>query len=220
MLLACLAALAGVAADRYVGSASGSGSTSSCVSVHLPSVAEIDVYRLAELRAGLLGVVARAGGSRYAAGTAEPRAPWSDNPPAPPGQTRAADGTWPAAYEIRQWSGGGDNVASDAFEFADRSQAARFFGAASSARCHRAGASSSAIEPPRARVLTWVNPDAAPEADVLLLRGTRVYRVVVVRGARLRRLSPAMTTKVTVATASRLACELPDAGCTRPPTLA
>jgi hypothetical protein len=219
VLLACLAALAGVAADRYIGSASGSSSASSCVSARLPSVAALDVYRLAELRAGLLGVVARAGGSRYAAGTAEPRAPWSDNPPAPPGQTRAAGGTWPGAYEIRQWSSEGDNVASDAFEFADRSQAARFFDAASAARCHRAGASSSAIEPPQARVLTWLNPDAAQQADVLLLRGTRVYRVAVVRGARLPRLSPAMTRKVTVATASRLACELPAAGCTRAPTL-
>lgn len=221
-LLACLAALIGVAADRYVGSASGSSSagSSSCVSSHLPTVAEVGVYRLADLRAGLLGVVARAGGSRYAAGTAEPSAPWSDAPPQPPGRTRGADGRWPAAYEIRQWSSEGDDVASDAFEFTSDSQASRFFDEASKARCHRAGASSSAIDPPQARILTWVNPDQAPEADVLLLRGTRVYRVVVVRGDRRPRLSPAQTTKVTVATASRLACELPGAGCTRALTLA
>jgi hypothetical protein len=217
-LLVCLAALVGVAVERYAGTASGtasgSDSASSCVPKSLPSLAEVDVYRLADLRAGLLGVVARAGGSRYAAGTTEPQALWSDASPEPPGRTRGADGRWPAAYEIRQWSSEGDDVASDAFEFTSDSQAARFFDEASKARCHSAGASTSALEPPQARVLTWVNPDAAAEADVLLLRGARVYRVVVVRGARLRRLSPAMTKKVNVATASRLACELPDAGCT------
>jgi hypothetical protein len=133
--------------------------------------------------------------------------------------TRAADGTWPAAYEIRQWSSEGDNVASDAFEFAGHAQAARFFDAASAARWHRTGASSTAVEPAQAKVLTWVNPDAAQQADVLLLRGARVYRVAVVRGARLRRLSTAMTTKVNVATASRLACELPEAGCVGAPAL-
>jgi hypothetical protein len=218
-LLACLAALVGVAADRYVGSASGSSSAGSCVSSHLPAVAEVGVYRLADLRAGLLGVVARAGGSRYAAGTAEPRAPWSDAPPQPPGQTRGADGRWPAAYEIRQWSSAGDDVASDGFEFTSDSQAARFFGEASKARCHREGASTSSLDPPRARFLTWINPDGAAEADVLLLRGLRVYRVVVVRGERLPPLSPARTKEVNVATASRLACELPEADCTSTPAL-
>jgi hypothetical protein len=219
-LLACLAALVGVATERYVGSAgSNSAGASSCVPAHLPPLAEVGVYRLANLRAGLLAVVARAGGSRYAAGTAEPLAPWSDASPQPPGRTRGADGRWPAAYEIRQWSSEGDDVASDAFEFTDDSQASRFYDDASKARCHRAGASSSAIDPAQARILTWVNPDRAPETDVLMLRSTRVYRVVVVRGDRLPRLSPAQTAKVTVATASRLACELPDAGCTRALTL-
>jgi hypothetical protein len=130
-----------------------------------------------------------------------------------------AAGRWPASYEIRQWSGAGDNVATDVFEFADVQQAQRFFADAGASRCHRRGRSSSAAEPPNAQILTWVNPDNAAQSDVLLLRGTRVYRVAVVRGNAQPALPAARAAKLTVATAARLACELPDAGCTHAPAL-
>jgi hypothetical protein len=219
VLVACLVALIGVAVARFSGSEPSARGASSCLPSRLPSVPEIGPARLLALRASLMQVVARAGGRRYAGGIAVPLAFWSDEPPHTIGASRAAGGRWPASYEIRQWSGAGDNVATDAFEFADAQQAQRFFAYAGASRCHRAGRSASALAPPNAQILTWMNPDNAAQSDVLLLRGARVYRVAVVRGNDLPALPAARAAKLTVATADRLACELPDAGCTRVPAL-
>jgi hypothetical protein len=215
VLLACLAALIGVAVIRFGGSASSARGASACVPGRLPSVPEVGPARLLALRESLLEAVTRAGGRRYAGGIAVPLAFWSDDPPAAIGASRAAGGRWPASYEIRQWSGTGYNVATDALEFAGAPQARRFFAAAGATRCHRFGRSAAALLPPEAQILTWVNPDAAAQSDVFLLRGTRVYRVAVVRGSDLPALPAASARKLTVATAERLACELPNAGCTR-----
>jgi hypothetical protein len=184
----------------------------------VPSPATIDLAELAKLRATLLGAIAPAGGHRYQGGPAQPTALWTDDSPQAIAAARGRDGTWPAGYEIRQWSSAGNDIAADAFRFRTPAQARALFDAASSARCHERGKVGPAFAPPRARNLLWVNPDAALQADAFLLRGSTVYRVAVVRG----RHSPMPTATndrpTTIEIANNLACELPGAACLKTPS--
>ena len=215
-LLLCLAVLV-FALVAKAGDGSGSShSTSACVG-RVPSPATIDFAELTRLRATLLGAMARAGGHRYQGGVAQPTALWTDDSPQPVASAREENRSWPAGYEIRQWSGAGDDVAADAFAFRTPAQARALFDAASSARCHEHGKVARAFSPVGARNLVWVNPDAALQADAFLLHGSTVYRVAVVRG----RHSPVPTASngraTTVAIANGLACALPGAGCAKAP---
>jgi hypothetical protein len=199
-LLLCLGVLVFVLIARAGGggAARPSDSGSACVG-RLPSPATIDFAELVRLRATLLGVMTLVGGRRYEGGAAAPAAFWSDASPQPITATRGEGGTWPASYEIRQWSSIGDDVVADAFRLGTPAQARALFDAASSERCHEHGKAAPAASPPRARDLVWVNPDAVLQADVFLLRGSAVYRLAVVRGRR----SPAQSASSELPTPSR-----------------
>lgn len=184
----------------------------------MPSPATIDFAELTQLRATLIGAMARAGGRRYQGGPAQPTTFWTDDSAQTIASARERAGTWPAGYEIRQWSSAGNDVAADVFRFRTPAQARALFDAASAARCHEHGkvAPAFSFSPPDARNLVWVNPDAALQADVFLLRGSTVYRVAVVRG----RHSPAPRSAssprpTTIEIANGLACAMPGAGCAR-----
>ncbi len=216
-LLLCLGVLV-FALVAQAGDGGGSNrSTSACVG-RIPSPATIDFAELTRLRATLLGAMARAGGRRYQGGPAQPTALWTDDSPQAIASARREDRTWPAGYEIRQWSSAGDDIAADAFTFRTPAQARALFDAASSARCHEHGKVAPAFSPAGARNLVWVNPDAALQADAFLLHGSTVYRVAVVRGSRPPARSASSGRPTTVQIANGLACALPGAGCSQPET--
>jgi hypothetical protein len=219
-LLLCLGVLVfALVARAGAGGGGGSSDSASACAGRVPAPATINLAELVRLRATLLGVMAQAGGRRYEGGAAAPAAFWSDASPQAITATRGESGTWPASYEIRQWSSTGDDVAADAFRLRTPAQARALFGAASSERCHEHGKAAPAVSPPRARDLVWVNPDAVLQADAFLLRGSTVYRVTVVRGLHAPERSAASERPTTVAIANALACALPGAGCaTAPPT--
>jgi hypothetical protein len=217
LLLALLAPLIGLTVLKITGSSSSAtGHADECPPQHLPEVAKVDAIHLLALRTSLLGAMAQAGGRAYARGTVEPLAAWSDAPPQSIAASRGSGGIWPAAYEMRQWSRAGDDVAVDGFQFVDAAHAGLFLAQASARRCHHLGASAATDLPPQARSLTWVNPDNAIEADILLQRGARVYRVVDVRGSGRPLIATKASLEQSLATASRLACALPRAGCVAP----
>jgi hypothetical protein len=195
------------------GSSSAAGASTWCAPHGLPAPVDADLEEVIELRAGLLRVFALSGGRRYAGGIVTPEDMWSDDSPLRLRSTRSANGLWPSGYEMRWWTRDFD-IGADALVFGGARQAREFFGEAASADCHRAGVVWPALSPPRARNLTWVNPDHARQSDVFLLRGRHVYRIAAVRleGA------PAETAQVERRTSARLidtlACVLPGAGCT------
>jgi hypothetical protein len=217
-LLLCLGVLVFVLVAKAVGGGAGESSRgfSACVP-HLPSPTTVDFAELVKLRATLLKPVARAGGRRYEGGMAVPAAFWSDASPQTIAAARGEGGTWPAAYEIRQWSSAGDDIAADVFRFGTPAQARALFDAASSAHCHEHGKTAPASSPPGARNLVWVNPDAALQGDAFLLRGSTVYRVAVVRGRHSAARSASSHRPTTIAIANGLACELPGAACAKVP---
>jgi hypothetical protein len=188
-----------------------------------PPLAEASVSQLKELHTGLLAMMAPLARSRYAWGTVTPEEVWSDQSPSALNSSARSSGPdewqWPASFEMRSWTADPqltseqDDVAADVFMFADSLQAHRFFTEASNARCHRDGVEGSAPQPPQAHTLAWVNPDDAAEEDVFLLRGDRVYRVVVVRPQ--GRTPSASRRQTGLARAAALACALPSAGCKR-----
>jgi hypothetical protein len=204
------------AAESGGGNAQGAWTASMRCAPHgLPAPADAGIEELVALRDGLLRVFARDGGRRYAAGIVTPEDMWSDDLPLRLRASRLADGLWPAGYEMRWWTRDYD-VGVDVLVFGGARQAHELFGDAASTDCHRDGVLWSALSPPGARNLAWVNPDRARQSDVFLLRGSRVYRIVVVRlqGA------PVQIAQVERRTGARLidalACVLPDAQCRAP----
>jgi hypothetical protein len=215
-LLVCLGVLVFALVAKAGDGRGSSHSMRACVGP-VPSPATIDFAELAELRATLGGAIAHAGGRRYQGGPAAPTALWTDDSPQTIEAARRADGSWPAGYEIRRWSSAGDDIAADAFRFRTPAQARALFDAASSAHCHEHGKVAPAFSPPRARNLVWVNPDAALQGDVFLLRRSTVYRVAVVRGRHSAARPAPSDRPTTVAIANGLACALPEAGCAKAP---
>jgi hypothetical protein len=214
LLLGARTSLLSVAEISGGGNPQGASTSSTwCAPPRLPVPAGAGLEELVALRAVLLRVFALYGGRRYAGGIVTPEDMWSDDPPLRLRSTRLADGLWPSGYEMRWWTRDFD-IGADALVFGGARQAREFFGEAASTDCHRAGVLWSALSPPRARNLAWVNPDHARQSDVFLLRGRHVYRIVAVRleGA------PAETAQVERRTSARfidtLACVLPGAGCT------
>ncbi len=217
-LLLCLGVLVFVLVAKAGGGDAGGSSRgfSACVP-RLPSPTTVDFAELMKLRATLLEPMARTGGRRYEGGMAAPGTFWSDASPQTIAAARGQGGTWPAGYEIRQWTNAGDDVAADVFRFRTPAQARALFNAASSAHCHEHGKTAPAFSPPGARNLVWVNPDAALQGDAFLLRGSTVYRVAVVHGRHSAARSASSQRPTTVAIANRLACELPAAACANVP---
>jgi hypothetical protein len=186
-----------------------------------PPLTEASVSQLKELHAGLLEMMAPLARARYAWGTVTPAEAWSDEQPSGLRSAvhsgRPAKWLWPASFEMRSWTvdpqltSALEDVGADVFMFANSAQARSFFMEASNARCHRDGVEGSAPQPPEAHTLAWVNPDAAAEEDVFLLRGPRVYRVAVVRPQ--GRTPSASQRQAGLARAATLACAFPSAGC-------
>jgi hypothetical protein len=176
-----------------------------------PAVIDVSPWRLAELRAGLLSMIAPLDGRRYAEGTVTGENAWSDDTPQPV-ESQPAAGPFAGGYEMRLWVHGEDDIAADVFVFAGPRQAQDYLRRATDERCRNAGATSPARWPPEARNLTWINPDAAREADVYLARGRRVYRVVDVRSRYLGK-PPRVERRIALAIVDDLACLLPAADC-------
>lgn len=222
--LAVLLTFLGVAVAGLVGTntsvfSAGGGASRHIYAGCVPSVSyplvSVDFSRLAELRAGLLLVMARVGGRRYANGIVTVDSMWSDNPPQRVLLARSSHGLWPAGYEMRQWASDGDDIVADVLLFARVSQARDFFGRAASTRCRPGGAQMLASSPPNARDLVWRNPDGVVQEDVYLLRGQRVYRVSDVRPQHPAVTPSSRQQQIAFSTVNGLACALPGAGCKR-----
>ncbi len=201
-----------------IGEGGGGGGTTGgasrwCAPHELLALAGADLDELVELRAGLLVVFESSGGRRYAGGIVTPEDMWSDDPPLRLRSSRSADGLWPAGYEMRWWTRDYD-VGADALVFGESRQAHEFFEEAASTSCHRAGVVWPALSPPRARNLSWVNPDDAMQTDVFMLRGRRVYRVVAVRLEGASAETAQAERRIGARLTDTLACALPGAGCT------
>ncbi len=213
LLLGTRTSLLGAVEPKAGGNAHGASPFPAwCAPPALPAPAGVGLEQLVALRAQLLPVFARYGGRRYAAGIVTPGDMWSDDLPLRLRASRLADGLWPAGYEMRWWTRDYD-MAADVLVFGGAPQASKFFQEAASTDCHRDGVLWPALSPPRALHLAWINPDRAKQSDVFLRRGSRVYRIVVVR----LRGAPAETTPVERRTGASLlealACVLPDAHC-------
>jgi hypothetical protein len=211
--------------------ATGAGFASGCPGRGAPEVASTTVGDLSALRAAAARIMQTPAGRVYEQGTITTSNLWTDDSPhALSGRPTASV---PAGYEIRWWAltrdGSEDDVVADVFEFATPRQAREVLRRASSARCRTHGESHTALLPPGASALAWVNPDKVEQWDVLFVRGRRLYRVDDVpadypapSGARQRRLKQLAVEK----TVAVLACALPDADCpasaasARPPDLA
>jgi len=219
LLLACLGlASLGLITSRssIFSSANGESQTAHwCVPSRLPELATVDLDHLARLRAALLPVMEPIGRRRYAWGTIGPENMWSDNAPQKIASAQAGAGRWLAGFEMRTWAPGGDDIAASVLEFTTPEEAGGFFEQATGTRCHQAGKATTALSPPQARNLVWINPDGPTEEDVFLRRGPRVYRLADVRG-RSKVDSALSEERAGLSIVDRMACSIPDAGCRLP----
>ncbi len=195
------------------GSGSAEGALTWCVPRGLPTLASADRGEVLQLRDGLLRVFDVTGGRGYTGGVVAPEDIWSDDSPLGADASRLAPRRWPAGYEVRWWTRNYD-LGADVFVLGSTDQARELFEEAAGTDCHRDGMQRPAARwLPRARNLTWVNPDHVRQSDAFLLRGRRVYRVAAVRLDD----APAETARAEQSTgaeiADALACVLPGAEC-------
>jgi hypothetical protein len=188
-----------------------SRSAALCAPPTPPAVGRVPPRELGPLRAAVARVVPQRVARLYEEGTVSSRSAWSDaepdGPPVSPSAPRSA------GYEMRWWAPNGDDIAADVFLFAHAREARRFLALAASPRCRRSARVEPTLQPPLSRGLRWLNPDEAAEADLYLLRGRRVYRVVdVPSGQRGRTLTTGRLRRALL-TVETLACLLPDARC-------
>jgi hypothetical protein len=182
-----------------------------CAGTGVPQVMQVPPAQLSALRGSVARVLPQRVGRLYEEGTVTAASAWSYERPAPPDISPTANR--PAGYEMRWWAPNGDDLVADVLVFASPQLAARYLAVASGARCHRAGAQQASPSPPLARNLSWVNPEGAPQADVWLARGARVYRLADAPAQ--PRVGPDSATVLTRTffTIDTLACLLPDARC-------
>ncbi len=180
---------------------------------HLPALASADLAGLRELRARLLVLMGPLGRPRYAWGVVGTGEMWSHAIPARIASTRLPSGRWPAAYEMRAFTGNGDDVGVNVLAFDTAAQAGAFFAQAAGVGCHRAGRAAPAPFPARARNLSWINPDRVTEQDAFLLVGKRVYRVAVVIPQHPGHAPAVVPGPSVVSPADRLACFLVGPSC-------
>jgi hypothetical protein len=212
IVLVALAAFAVGGGAGFLGEGDGQVAARSCPAGEVPSTASVDRAGLAGLREDVRRAVFFAKGLRpYEQGPIGSDMAWSD---AEPGNhaTLPAGPVQPGGYEMRWWMPSGDDVAVDVLAFADRRRARDFFVHASRADCRSRSRARSASMPPGGRNLAWLNPDGFMQEDAFLLRGRRVYRVVVVRPGSAHGASPAAIAEA-FRLVDALACALPGAGC-------
>jgi hypothetical protein len=224
-LLAVLVALALVWRTDVVGGEDLSADWA-CPVNHAPTTVSAEPAQLADLKQDLEQVIAAymtmvpedRDVTPYEQGVVSSYVAWSDTEPGNAGIP--SSGSQPGGYEMRWWTVTRDNVVTDAFLFADATQAEAYLEFAAHPGCRPHASRRLADLPPEGRYLEWSNPLSYAQQDVFLQRGRRVYRVAVVQ--------PGVGSTVSRSTRARgfglvgtLACALPDAGCTaeHPPGL-
>jgi hypothetical protein len=155
-------------------------------------------------------------GRLYEEGTIVAASAWTDEEPSPP-PVSARTGR-PAGYEMRWWAPNGDDIVADVLVFENPRSAERFAELAASPHCHPNAHHGPAPQPPHGRNLSWRNPDGVVQADIFMVRGSRVYRIAdAPAGKRLADLARADGLTQTFFTIDTLACLLPGAHCTTRP---
>lgn len=173
-----------------------------------PQVLRVAPQKLGGLREAVARVLPDRLGRLYEEGAVTGQTAWSDDQPQPP--TVSPGERRPAGYEMRWWAPDGNDVVADVYEFADADAARRFLELAGSGQCRQKAREQPSERPPRARNVSWVNPDGVTEVDLYMARGARVYRVAdapAVSATSGPQLSRALYT------IDLLACLLPEAGC-------
>ena len=193
---------AGHAAVAYAGT---------CTAVE-PSVANVGVWQLAELRAGLAVLSGPLRGRPYAEGTVRSENAWTDNEPGPVG-SRSTNASLGAGYELRWWARNGDDMVADVFVFPGEREAQDFLRLATDARCRRDAVEAGATSPPGARNLRWVNPDDVSEDDAYMQRGRRVYRIADVLPQRTGKPPGDGRQRAALRLVDIIACVMPGAEC-------
>jgi mono/diheme cytochrome c family protein len=182
-----------------------------CAGGSVPQVMRVPPSQISALRESVARVLPQRVGRLYEEGTVTAASAWSDEHPSPPEVSPTAHR--PAGYEMRWWAPNGDDIVADVLVFASPRLADRYLARASGAGCHRAGAQQASPSPPLARNLSWVNPEGAPQADVWLARGARVYRLADAPAHLRAGAGTAELLTRTFFTIDTLACLLPDARC-------
>lgn len=157
------------------------GAASACAASKLPRVANVGLDQLLKLRASLLPIVESFGGRSEPSGVTTPEHIWLEGAPQTLRISRLPGGYWPGGYEMRQRSRDGEEVVADAFLFAHPSQSRKYLGLATNLRCHEATTLSATSRPPEARNLVSLGRQELTSYRVILIRGQRAYRVVVLR---------------------------------------
>jgi hypothetical protein len=203
-----LGLLAFVLVDRLTGAEHSSGG---CPSAQIPEVARVSPAGLGALRASVVGVLPGRVGLLYEEGPVIAGSAFSDATPLAPAISPAE--RRPAAYEMRWWSPGRDDIVADVFVFSSTARAARFMELALSTRCRGSASQAPTTRPVQGGNLAWLNPEGYRQADIYLARGSRVYRVSdVPAGAKASSLSPHRLRRAFY-TIDTLACLIPGAGC-------
>jgi hypothetical protein len=186
-----------------------------------PSIAQADLADRQQLGATLASVMP-AFGRTFEQGTVGAKAVWTDVEPEGGVRALTAPGLRAADYEIRRWAPdpvygarAGDDIVADAFAFPSQADAQTFFARASSAHCHRDGATVAASAPGSVRNLIWLNPDGYAQEDAFHVHANVVYRVSDVRPDSPHGPGPRwnLDGRVGTATVNRIACRLPGALC-------
>lgn len=207
--LACLAAALAVLLLHGGSGAPGSQRAGGCSGRGAPQVVLMAPTRLGPLRAAVARVLPERVGRLYEEGTIVGGDVFSDGAPSGPAVDPAQ--RRPGGYEMRWWAPNGDDLVADVLVFASPQIAAQFLELASASRCGQSLPAGAAGRPPLARNLAWTNPDNAAEADVLLARGSRVYRVADAPAGQVPGRTPDLSRALR--TVDSLACLLPDAHC-------
>jgi hypothetical protein len=192
----------------------GAARATACVT-GAPEVPRVAAAALGSLRASVARVLPERVARLYEEGTIVSGDAWSEDEPAPPAVSASADR--PGGYEMRWWAPDGDEVLADVFALGSAASAQRFLALAASPRCRRDAHERAAVRPPLARALAWINPRGAAEADVYMVRGTRVYLVADIPAGQ-PPTTPGGTATLAGAFAAIevLACLLPGARCAVP----
>jgi hypothetical protein len=184
----------------------------SCVaSAGAPRVRRVPPRELSPLREAVSRIVPQRLARLYEEGAVPASTVWSDDQPQPPAVSPTT--LRPAGYEMRWWAPNGDDLVADALVFADAASAQHFVRLASSTRCRRGARTQGSPSPPQAYDLSWLNPENVAQADVYVVRGTRVYRLAdAPAGQHGGKPLPGSLTHAFL-TIDTLACLLPQAHC-------
>ena len=218
VLLTCLGlAVLGLAKSRgnvFSGENGPPAAASSACSVsELPGVASVHLDQLLALRASLLSIVASVGGMREPGGVITPERIWLESPPQALRLSRSPGGYWPGGYEMRQRTNDGEEVVADVFLFSHPFQVRKYFDQATNIKCHQATTQSPTFRPRLARNLVSLALSDFTSYRVLMSRGQRVYRVVILRPRRVGMQPSRAERNAGSSKVDDLACKLAVAGC-------